>query len=49
MDQKYRFKTQVNLSGFLFRDLTLTFLPPSKATPRTLIIGDDNITDFSRR
>ena len=49
MDQKYRLKAQINLSSFLFRDLTLTSLPPSESTPRALIAGDGNITDFSRR
>ncbi len=49
INQKYRFKAQINLSSFLFRDFIFTFLPPPESTPRTLTIGDDNITDFSRR
>ncbi len=47
MDQKYRFKTQINLSGFLFRDLTLVFLLFSESTLRDLTIENNNITDFS--
>ncbi len=49
MDQKYRLKAQINLSSFLFRDLTLASLPLPGSTPRDLTIGNDNITDFSRR
>ncbi len=49
MDQKYRLKAQINLSDFLFRDLTLTFLAPPRSTPRALTIEDNEITDFSRR
>ena len=48
IDQKYRFKAQINLSSFLFRDLTLIFLSPPESTPRALIAGGGNITDFSR-
>ncbi len=49
MDQKYRFKAQVNSSSFLFRNLTFTSLPFPGSTPRALTVGDDNIIDFSRR
>ena len=49
MDQKYRLKAQVDLSGFLFRDLTLTFLPPPGSILRDLTVGGDNMTDFFRR
>ncbi len=49
INQKYRFKAQVNSSSFLFRDLTLTSLPLPGSTPRGLTVGGDNITDFSRR
>ena len=49
MDQNYRFKTQINLSGFLFRDLTFVFLPLSGFTPRALTVGGDEMIDFSRR
>ncbi len=49
INQKYRLKAQINLSNFLFRDLILTFLSFLKSTPRALTIGDDNMTDFSRR
>ncbi len=49
MDQKYRLKAQVNLSDFLFRDLTLTSLLFSGSTSRVLTAEDGNMTDFSRR
>ncbi len=49
MNQKYRLKTQINLSDFLFRDLTRVFLSFLGFTPRALTIGSDNITDFSYR
>src|SRR6266498_5014120 len=49
IDQKYHLKAQINSSSFLFRDLTLTSLPPSESTPRALTAGDGNITNFSRR
>ncbi len=49
IDQKYRFKAQINLSNFLFRNLTLVSLPPPGSTPRALTAGDNDITDFSRR
>src|SRR6266498_3740967 len=48
IDQKYHLKAQINSSSFLFRDLTLTSLPPSESTPRALTTEDGNITDFSR-
>jgi len=49
INQKYRLKAQINLSDFLFRDLTLTSLLFPGSTLRDLTIGDDNITDFSYR
>ncbi len=49
IDQKYRLKAQINLSNFLFRNLTFTFLLFPGSIPRALTIGDDNIIDFSRR
>jgi len=49
MDQKYRLKAQVDLSGFLFHDLTLAVLLFPGFTPRDLTVGGDNMTDFSRR
>ncbi len=49
MDQKYRLKAQINLSSFLFRNLTLVSLPLSKSTPRDLTVRGDDIIDFSRR
>ncbi len=49
MDQKYHLKAQVNLSSFLFRDLTFISLPLPGSTPRDLTVGDDNMIDFSRR
>ncbi len=49
IDQKYRLKAQINLSDFLFRDLTLIFLPFSGSTPRALTAGGGDMTDFSYR
>ncbi len=49
MDQKYRLKAQVNLSNFLFRNLTLVFLLFPKSTSKTLTVGGDDIIDFFRR
>ena len=49
INQKYRLKAQVNLFSFLFRDLTLVFLLFLGSTPRDLIVGGDDMTDFSRR
>jgi len=49
IDQKYRLKAQINLSDFLFRDFILASLSFPGSTPRGLIIGDDDIIDFSRR
>ena len=49
MDQKYRLKAQVNLSNFLFRNLTLVFLLFLKSTSKTLTVGGDDIIDFFRR
>jgi len=49
IDQKYRFKAQIDLSSFLFRDLIFVSLLLPGSTPRDLIVGGDNIIDFSRR
>ncbi len=49
INQKYYFKAQINLSSFLFRDLTFVSLLFLKSTPRGLTVEDDNMIDFSRR
>ncbi len=46
MNQKYRFKAQINLFDFLFRDLIFAFLLFLGSTLRDLTIEDDDMIDF---